>query len=96
MENANKTDEGTISATIDRLIDNDVWNGRLQGRGCTIDKLKNKYYRASKIPSIGPKGDELYYPELFSIAVDMSKEMYSQKEMGIGWMKVPKNTNIGL
>ena len=88
----NDMDNGEEKSVI---ISDDMWKRRLQDKGCAIDELASKNYRGTKIPPVGPKDNELYYPEIAAIAIDFLKSFYEQKEIGEGWQKLPSNkTNV--
>ena len=74
-----------------------VWNNRIQDRGVSKDIWTKKIYKQYQITPVGPKGEEVYYYGLSCIAIDFLKIFYPQKEMGLGWVSLPKNkTNIKL
>ena len=52
-----------------RLTD-DIWNERLQDRGCSKDELKKKSYKGKQIPAYGTPENIIYYYDLASIAID--------------------------
>ena len=83
------TDDDEVYASV-RIPDH-LWTQRLQDKGCTKDKMPAKVYQRAKIPPFGPKGDEIYYYGLTSIAIDIIANMKLENDLGLGWSKVPKN-----
>ena len=73
----------------------EVWHSRTQDKGVEKAQLSKKTYRQYKVTSSGPEGEGLYYYGLSCIAIDLMKVFYPQKEMGLGWTKLPVNkTNV--
>jgi len=72
-------------------VEERVWYSRMHDEGCEKSKLPKKTYLQSTIPPIGPKDSPLFYYDLSSIAIDLLKKMWYEKEMGRGWAKLPKN-----
>ena len=82
----------TQSSYIDIRIADDDWLAKIQDNGCAEKDLPAKRYKLAKILSVGPKGGEqTYYYNLTSIAVDYVKKMVEQKTNGIAWFKLPKS-----
>ena len=81
----------TASNFCTHLIDDKVWNSRIQDVGCVKDKLPSKTYLRGQIPPIGPEGDELYYYHLSCIAIDFIKIFLKQQELKLRRARVPKN-----
>lgn len=71
---SNEITDGTVNFGIQSIIPPELWVQRLQDKGKTENKIK-KNYLGSKIPPIGPEGQERYYPDLFASAVDMAKNI---------------------
>ena len=72
-------------------IEDRLWQQRIQDEGCVKKDLPKRTYLSSNIPPIGPTETCLYYYHLSSIAIDFLKKMFVEKEMGRGWVKIPKN-----
>ena len=68
-----------------------LWTTRLQDKGCSKEMMPAKLYNRAQIPPIGPKGDEIYYFDLTSTAIDILTNMKLESDLGRGWSKVPKN-----
>ena len=79
------------TSPIDDIIPNELWEQRMQDKGRKKEELKNKTYKQSKIPPIGPEGEQLYYPDLAANAIDLSKSIFTQNELKTGWLYLPKN-----
>ena len=87
----------TMPATNDNgfglgKVTEEVWAIRLQDKG-TSEKaeMPSNTYRRLKIPGVGPKGHEVYYYDLTSLAIDILSNMKLENDFGRGWSKVPKN-----
>ena len=91
VSTCNTPDNNCDTSQISLLMSDDLFTERLQDKGRELQQLATKTYRMSKIPPVGPEGNELYYPDLWAIAVDFCKTMTEQKELGLGWLKIPKN-----
>ena len=91
----NTTNDIPLTVEADQFqpvrVEERVWYSRMQDEGCEKSKLPKKTYLQSTIPPIGPKDSPLFYYDLSSIAIDLLKKMWYEKEMGRGWAKLPKN-----
>ena len=91
------TTSSTSIAAIERhsnareIISHNDWIQRIQDNGVREKNLRKKSCRQSKIPAIGPNEDQLFYPDLSAIAIDLSKHFCEMQSLGKGWLKVPKN-----
>ena len=87
-------DEGDSNKCIifkDVRLTDDIWNERLQDRGCSKDELKKRSYKGKRIPAYGTPENIIYYYDLASIAIDYIDAFKEEFEKGIGWKRVPKN-----
>ena len=87
-------DEGDSNNSIifkDVQLTDDIWNERLQDRGCSKDELKKKSYKGKKISVYGTPENIMYYYDLASIAIYYIDAFKKEFEKGIGWKRVPKN-----
>ena len=80
-----------INGYMSVSIADERWHARLQDKGCDKDKMPSKTYNRSQIPGIGPKGHEVFYYDLTSLAIDILSNMKTENDLGRGWTKVPKN-----
>ena len=73
-------------------VTKEVWATLLQDKGTSEkDDIPANTYCRSKIPGVGPKGHEVYYFDLTSLAIDILSNMKLENDLGRGWSKVPKN-----
>ena len=73
-------------------IDDDVWNQRIQDKGCTFDELPSKTYQQNKIVSVGPNEENLqYFYDLSSICIDYIKNITMDPTNKVSWTRFPKN-----
>ena len=73
------------------LIDDLLWNKRIQDVGCKETDLTSRTYQRNKIMSVGPENSQLFYYDLTAIAVDFTKIMRDPKNFAQSWTKLPKN-----
>ena len=73
------------------IIPTDFWDNWIQDTGTSGEKLDKKPYKQYKIAPNGPESDKFYYYGLSCIAIDLIKVFKHQKELGLGWKKMPKN-----
>ena len=71
-------------------IDQQIWHSCLQDKGCSIEDMPAKKYRASQIQSIGPKVKPVYYYHLACTAIYLIKIVYTENTMGRGWKRIPQ------
>ena len=75
----------------DLMIETQVWNQRLQDKGCKKEDLPRKSYKQSSIVALGTKANLIYYYHLISIAIDLVQRIYVENTMGRGRSNLPKN-----
>ena len=80
-----------INGYMSVKVPDEKWDTRLQDKGCDKGGMPSKTYNRSQIPGIGPKGHEVYYYDLISLAIDILHNMKIENDLGRGWSKVPKN-----
>ena len=80
-----------INGYMSVKVPDEKWDTRLQDKGCDKEGMPSKTYNRSQIPGIGPKGHEVYYYDLISLAIDILHNMKIENDLGRGWSKVPKN-----
>jgi len=71
-------------------ISMEEWDIKHQDARCMYDEFPSKPYKGDKIISVGPVDAKVFYYNLTSIAVELSKKFVTENQCERGWDKIPK------
>ena len=73
------------------MIDEKLWNQRMQDKGSMKNQLPKITYKISRIMVLGTKEMPVCYYYLTAISINLAQKMEKEKTTGHRWNKLPDN-----